>query len=120
VPHKKSNRKERLPHFEKVTQIRKTIRQGKEPAGQHGVKNERKKTLTQEIAARYRSARRKEKTAILNEFTATAAYNRKYALRVLNQYGKTKTATIDGKTAKLKAINNPAASSGVCCSHKVV
>ncbi len=37
------------------------------------------------VAARYQMGDRKERTAILDEFTATAGYARKYAIRQLNQ-----------------------------------
>jgi hypothetical protein len=44
---------------------------------------------------------------MLDEFVATTGYNRKYALRVLNRYGKTQTALLGGQTVKLKAVKRP-------------
>jgi hypothetical protein len=68
-----------------------------------GLKMSEKKALTKEIGARYRQAGRKEKTAILDEFIKTSGYNRKYASRMLKQYGLIKLVTVDGKQVKLKA-----------------
>ena len=42
-----------------------------------------KKKLTDETVKRYCTADRKLKTKIIDEFVATAAYNRKYAIRIL-------------------------------------
>ena len=50
-------------------------------------KNERQAYL-KAIRARYRRARKKVKVTILDEFCAVCGYNRKYAIRLLNQYGK--------------------------------
>ena len=45
-----------------------------------------KKKLTEETAKRYCTASRKLKTKIIDEFTATTGYNRKYAIYV-SKYG---------------------------------
>jgi len=42
-----------------------------------------KKALTAEIQDRYSKAKKKGKTRILDEFTATTGYNRNYAARIL-------------------------------------
>ena len=41
------------------------------------------KKLTEETAKRYCTASRKLKTKIIDEFTATTGYNRKYAIHLL-------------------------------------
>lgn len=68
-----------------------------------GLKMSEKKALTYQVCARYRGAKRKDKTKILDEFVKTTGYNRKYALRILNLYGKTRLTTFDGQTVNLKA-----------------
>ena len=50
-------------------------------------KNERLAYL-KAIRTRYRRARKKVKVTILDEFCAVCGYNRKYAIRLLNQLGK--------------------------------
>ena len=42
-----------------------------------------KKAVTAEIQDRYSKAIKKDKTKILDEFSATAVYNRNYAARIL-------------------------------------
>ena len=44
-----------------------------------------KKILLEETAKRYCWASKKEKTKIIDEFTATTGYNRKYAIHVLKE-----------------------------------
>jgi len=56
-----------------------------------------RKTVTVKTAQRYRRACRREKKIILDEFTALTGYNRKYAITVLANEGKTKICTVDGK-----------------------
>ena len=51
-------------------------------------KNERQAYL-KAIRLRYRRARKKAKVGILNEFCSVCGYNRKYAIRLLNQRAKT-------------------------------
>jgi len=58
--------------------------------------------LTDEIAARYRGAPRARKTAILEEFIATCGYNRKYAIHLLNHWGKSHLVQLDGELVNLK------------------
>lgn len=50
-------------------------------------KNERQAYL-KAIRTRYRRARKKAKVTILNEFCSVCGYNRKYAIRLLNQRAK--------------------------------
>jgi hypothetical protein len=51
-------------------------------------KNERQAYL-KAIRSRYRRARKKVKVTILDEFCSVCRYNRKYAIRLLNQRAKT-------------------------------
>jgi hypothetical protein len=62
-----------------------------------------RKKLTGIQSKRYQKARKKAKTKILDEFIAGTGYNRKYALHLLANWGKTKQLTIDGKAVKLTA-----------------
>ena len=64
---------------------------------------EQKKALTREVSKRYQKAGKKEKTIILDELVKNTGYNRKYALHILANWGKTKTVCLDGKTVTLKA-----------------
>jgi len=66
-----------------------------------GLSMREKKALTNEVAVRYRKAKGKEKKRILDEFVATTQYHRKYAITLLNNYGKTKSTVIDGKPVTL-------------------
>jgi len=71
-----------------------------------------KKALTAEIQYRYNKATKKGKTKILDEFTATAGYNRNYAARILRlkagkvigyaRVGGRKIKYIVGKKSKVK------------------
>jgi hypothetical protein len=62
-----------------------------------------KQALTREVKRRYQTASREEKKAILGEFVQNTAYNRKYALRVLNKKTMREVLlTVDGETVKLK------------------
>ena len=62
-----------------------------------GLTMKEKRALTQEIARRYRRTGKKEKRMILNEFTRTTGYNRKYAIHLLANWGKKRIQMIDGK-----------------------
>ena len=71
-----------------------------------------KKAITVEIQDRYAKATKKEKSKILDEFSATTGYNRVYAARILSLkpgktigYGKIhgrKIKYIIGKKRRLK------------------
>ena len=62
-----------------------------------GLSMQEKKALTGEISKRYQKAQKKEKGEILNELVKTTGYNRKYALHVLANWGKTTAVRIGGK-----------------------
>ena len=68
-----------------------------------GLAMETKRKISAVTAQRCRAADRKGKTAILDEFTATTGYNRKYVLHILANWDKTHLVTLDGQTAGLKA-----------------
>lgn len=53
-----------------------------------------KKALTREVSKRYQQAGKKEKTVILDELVKTTGYNRKYALHILANRGKSVTAKL--------------------------
>jgi len=54
-----------------------------------GLTMQEKKAIIRELHARYRKAIKKDKTKILNEFTVTTGYNRKYALHILTNWKPT-------------------------------
>ena len=68
-----------------------------------GLSMQEKKALAREVSKRYQKAGRKEKTEILNELVKTTGYNRKYVLHILANWGRIVVASIDGKTASIKA-----------------
>ena len=68
-----------------------------------GLSMQEKKSLTREISKRYQQAGKKEKTRILDEVVKTTGYNRKYALHILTNWGKTTTICVSGKTLRLHA-----------------
>lgn len=53
-----------------------------------GLTMEQRKAVTKEIAQRYQKATKKQKGAILDEFTALTGYNRAYASYLLSNHGK--------------------------------
>ena len=55
-----------------------------------GLDMKTKKKLTEETAKRYCTARKKHKTKIIDEFTATTGYNRKYAIHILKNSARIK------------------------------
>jgi hypothetical protein len=68
-----------------------------------GLSMKEKKAVTNQIRSRYQKANRKEKSAILNEFIQLTGYNRKYALRILNQRQSPQALlVVNGETVKLK------------------
>jgi len=71
-----------------------------------------KKSLTNQVASRYRGASKEEKRKILDEFVSNTAYNRKYAITVLNGWGRQITTKIDGKVVKIKGGNSKRAKGG--------
>ncbi|MDR3336873.1 MAG: transposase, partial [Treponema sp.] len=62
-----------------------------------------KKKITAVVSKRYRAADRKGKTKIPGEFVATTGYNRRYAIGILKNHGRTVSGTVDGKPVKYKA-----------------
>ena len=48
-----------------------------------GLDMKTRKKLTEETAKRYCTAGKKQKSKIIDEFTATTGYNRKYAIHIL-------------------------------------
>jgi hypothetical protein len=62
-----------------------------------------RQALTNETAKRYRTAGRKGKTKILDEFVGNTGYCRKYALHILANWEKMRVARIDGERVTLKA-----------------
>jgi hypothetical protein len=68
-----------------------------------GLNMAEKKKVTALHGKRYRAADKKGKTKILDEFQATTGYNRKYAVHILNNHGRTVSGTADGKPVKYKA-----------------
>jgi hypothetical protein len=65
-----------------------------------------KKALANETAKRYRTAGRKDKTKILDEFVRNTGYCRKYALHILANWDKVRTVAIDGETIQLKTLKS--------------
>ena len=65
-----------------------------------GLKMSEKKSITRETAPRYKSADKKDKHRILDEYTKTTGYNRKYAIHLLSTWGKEQLHIIDGKPVK--------------------
>jgi hypothetical protein len=64
---------------------------------------EERRKVTKKTAERYRQSGKRAKAAILDEFTALTGYNRKYAIHLLANEGKTRLLKIGGKTVALKA-----------------
>lgn len=62
-----------------------------------------RKALTNQVAKRYRRASRIEKVRMLDEFVANTGYNRKYAITLLNGWGKKRSMVAGGKTVVIKA-----------------
>jgi hypothetical protein len=63
---------------------------------------ERKK-LSKKVAIRYRKAKKKEKSLILDEFVGYTGYNRNYAAHVLSREGKSTFVKVENKTVRLEA-----------------
>jgi hypothetical protein len=59
------------------------------------------------IRSRYRSASKKEKRKILDEFCATCKYNRKYAVRSINTKTRLRVSRNLSKRGSKKPYNNP-------------
>jgi hypothetical protein len=61
-----------------------------------------KKALADVTGSRYRNGKRREKTAILNEFCKSTGYNRKYAITILRNAGKKQMRRINGRMVNVK------------------
>lgn len=62
-----------------------------------------KHAITSKTASRYRRSSKSEKKYILDEFTKTTGYNRKYAIHLLAHWGIKRILTIEGKPIALRA-----------------
>ena len=68
-----------------------------------GLNMKEKQAVTREYKGRYKKASKKEKKALLDEFTKLTGYHRKYAVRMLGAKQMKQVMTvIDGKPVKLK------------------
>jgi hypothetical protein len=68
-----------------------------------GLNMKEKQALTRETCVRYRKSEKKGKTKILDEFCESTGYNRKYALHLLANWGRTEVIRLDGQMVRLKA-----------------
>jgi hypothetical protein len=68
-----------------------------------GLGMKERKKVSNEVSKRYQAANRKGKGRILDEFVATSGYNRKYALHILANWGKTRLVNVEGVVVALKA-----------------
>ena len=66
-----------------------------------GLTMSERRSLTEEVVRRYRRAGKKEKGVILGEFVKSSGYKRKYAIHLLNSWGRARWVRIDGKLVKL-------------------
>ena len=66
-----------------------------------GLTMSERRSLTEEVVRRYRRAGKKEKGVILGEFVKSSGYQRKYAIHLLNSWGRARWVRIDGKLVKL-------------------
>ena len=66
-----------------------------------GLRMGERRALTEQVARRYRRAGKKEKAVMLGEFVQTTGYTRKYAIHLLNSWGRTRLVQIDGQMVKL-------------------
>ena len=60
-----------------------------------GLDMKTKKKLTEETAKRYCKAGKKQKSTIIDEFTATTGYNRKYAIKKIKNAPKIKNTHLN-------------------------
>ena len=65
-----------------------------------GLDMKTRKKLTEETAKRYCTAGKKQKSKIIDEFTATTGYNRKYAIHILKNSARIKTTHFNNKEKK--------------------
>lgn len=60
-----------------------------------------RRSLTDEVVRRYRAAGKRKKGRILDEFVENTGYERKYAIHLLNSWGRDRLVRIDGEWVKL-------------------
>jgi len=65
-----------------------------------GLTMKEKRSVTRETARRYRKANKRGKQKILDEFTRTTKYHRKYAIQLLTHWGKWKLRRVDGEQVR--------------------
>ncbi len=65
-----------------------------------GLSMSERKALTNQTASRYRAATKREKKVILDQFCLNTGYDRKYAIHLLNRWGKARVMMIDGKPVR--------------------
>jgi hypothetical protein len=63
-----------------------------------GLTMQERRALTREVALRYRKAGKTGKKRILDEFTQTSGYHRKYAITLLVHEGKRRLVRVGSKT----------------------
>ena len=66
-----------------------------------GLSMKERKALTNETARRYRAATKRDKKVILDQFCLSTGFNRKYAIHLLNRWGKAEVKMIDGKPVRI-------------------
>ena len=91
-----------MPENKNLTQINFT---GGGLGKKNGVNDGTKKALTREVSKRYQKAGKKEKTIILDELVRNTGFNRKYALHILANCGKTKTVRVASQKMLPKKVN---------------
>ena len=74
---------------------------GEEVPEEMGLNISSRRDLTQQLAQRYRRSGKKEKGRILDGFVESSEYKRKYAIQLLNWWGRTRMVRLDGKLVKL-------------------
>jgi len=65
-----------------------------------GLTMKERKSITRETACRYRKANKKDKQNILDEFTRTTGYHRKYAIHMLSNWGREKFRMVEGRSIR--------------------
>jgi hypothetical protein len=60
-----------------------------------------RKAVTAQLAPKYRKAGKKKKSEMLNQFVELSGYNRKYAIFLLQNWGKRRVVLIDGELVEI-------------------
>lgn len=66
-----------------------------------GLTMDGRRSLTDEVVRRYRAAGKREKGRILDEFVANTGYQRKYAIHLLNSWGRVRWVRLEGEWVRL-------------------